>query len=92
MRDEPSQPVERPTVLRKVKNAPHPLGPRRERRRRARHMRRLRMAVSRIDVVAPLIGKHRTPAYPAYKRGLITGRQARMLGVSQGLINRGRHG
>lgn len=90
MRDEPAAPVERPTVVRKVKNAPHPLGPRQQRRKRARFMRRKAMAHSRLAAVAAVVGEHRSPAYPAFRMGLITRRQARLLGVSEALLNRGR--
>lgn len=70
-----------------AKNAPHPLGPRHQRRSNARRWRRKAMALSRLKAVEAVVGKHRSPAYPAFKRGLITARQARLLGVSQGLIN-----
>lgn len=75
---------------RKLKNQPHPLGPRRERRSMARYKRRLSMALSRLDVVKPQVaGVAGSPAYAAYRAGLITRKQARLLGVVGAVLYRG---
>lgn len=69
-------------------SAPHPDGARALRRRNARAKRRMAMARSRLLTVTPLVGG-RSPAYGAYRAGLITRKQARLLGVVGSVLYQG---
>jgi hypothetical protein len=95
MRDDASASPARPVVLRKATSVPNPAGPRADRRRRARFVRRLSMAHSRLRAVAAQVGgggadrKVSTVAYAAYRAGLLTRKQARLLGVVGNVLYRG---